>query len=80
MTGNPKMFRGECKVIHLEIDPAEIDKIVHADVAVYSHQTSYNKTLWNSDYTAITGYEINQATVTHASSAVQTMNQALYPV
>ena len=29
-------------------------------MAVYSHQTSYNKTLWNSDYTAITGYEINQ--------------------
>ena len=34
--------------------------MVHADVAVYSHQTRYNKTLWKSDYTAINGDEINQ--------------------
>lgn len=32
--GNPKCFGANAKVIHLEIDPAEIDKIVHADVAV----------------------------------------------
>ena len=34
VTGNPKCFGANAKVIHLEIDPAEIDKIVHADVAV----------------------------------------------
>ena len=34
VTGNPGCFGANAKVIHLEIDPAEIDKIVHADVAV----------------------------------------------
>ena len=34
VTGNPKCFGANAKVIHLEIDPAEIGKIVHADVAV----------------------------------------------
>ena len=34
--------------------------LFNISVAIYSHQTSYNKVLWNSDYTAITGYEVNQ--------------------
>ena len=34
VTGNPEYFGRNARVIHLEIDPAEIDKIIHADVAV----------------------------------------------
>ena len=34
VTGNPAAFGANAKIIHLEIDPAEIDKIVHADVAL----------------------------------------------
>lgn len=34
VTGNPAAFGVNAKIIHLEIDPAEIDKIVHADVAL----------------------------------------------
>lgn len=34
VTGNLEKYAKQAKVIHLEIDPAEIDKIVHADVAV----------------------------------------------
>ncbi len=30
------------------------------DLAIYDNQMSYNRVLWNSDYTEITGYEINQ--------------------
>ena len=31
-----------------------------ADLAIYANQTSYNKVLWNDDYTEIIGYEIDQ--------------------
>ena len=34
VTGNPAHFGANAKVIHLEIDPAEIGKIIPADVAV----------------------------------------------
>ncbi len=34
VTGDPAAFGCNAKIIHLEIDPAEVDKIVHADVAV----------------------------------------------
>ena len=34
VTGSPAHFGENAKVIHLEIDPAEIDKIIHADVPV----------------------------------------------
>ena len=34
VTGSPAHFGANAKVIHLEIDPAEIDKIIHADVPV----------------------------------------------
>lgn len=31
-----------------------------ADLAIYANQTSYNRVLWNEDYTKVLGYEINQ--------------------
>lgn len=34
VTGNPEKFGIHAKIIHLEIDPAEINKIVYADVPV----------------------------------------------
>jgi acetolactate synthase-1/2/3 large subunit len=34
VTGNPSQFGINAKVIHLEIDPAEINKIIYADVPV----------------------------------------------
>ena len=34
VTGNPEKFGINAKIIHLEIDPAEINKIVYADVPV----------------------------------------------
>jgi acetolactate synthase-1/2/3 large subunit len=34
VTGNVSRYAKQAKVIHLEIDPAEIDKIVNADVAI----------------------------------------------
>lgn len=34
VTGNPEKFGINAKVIHLEIDPAEINKIIYADVPV----------------------------------------------
>lgn len=34
VTGNPAHFGENAKIIHLEIDPAEIDKIIRTDVAV----------------------------------------------
>lgn len=32
VTGNPQRYATNAKVIHMEIDPAEINKIIHADV------------------------------------------------
>ena len=32
VTGDPAAFGPNARIIHLEIDPSEIDKIVHADV------------------------------------------------
>lgn len=34
VTGNTQRYATKAKVIHMEIDPAEINKIIHADVAV----------------------------------------------
>jgi len=34
VTGNPKLFAQQAKVVHLEIDPSEIDKIIKADAPV----------------------------------------------
>jgi len=34
VTGNPKLFSPGTKVIHIDVDAAEIDKIRHADVAI----------------------------------------------
>lgn len=34
VTGNLSMFAKQAKIIHLDIDPAEIDKIIKADIAV----------------------------------------------
>lgn len=34
VTGNPEKFGINAKVIHLEIDPSEVNKLVHADVPV----------------------------------------------
>jgi len=34
VTGNPETFGKNAKIIHLEIDPSEINKIIYADVAV----------------------------------------------
>ncbi|GAB3333090.1 biosynthetic-type acetolactate synthase large subunit [Larkinella ripae] len=34
VTGNPELFARQAKVIHIEIDPAEIDKIIRADAPV----------------------------------------------
>ncbi|MEZ4252296.1 MAG: biosynthetic-type acetolactate synthase large subunit [Polyangiales bacterium] len=34
ITGNPKTFASKAKKIHVELDPAEIDKIVKVDVAL----------------------------------------------
>ncbi|GAB3245901.1 biosynthetic-type acetolactate synthase large subunit [Larkinella harenae] len=34
VTGNPELFARQAKVVHLEIDPAEIDKIIKADAPV----------------------------------------------
>lgn len=34
VTGNPEKFGMNAKIIHLEIDPAEINKIIYADVPV----------------------------------------------
>ncbi len=34
VTGNPKQFGANAKIIHLEIDPSEVNKIVRADVPV----------------------------------------------
>lgn len=34
VTGDPSKYAKQAKVIHIEIDPAEIDKIIKADVAV----------------------------------------------
>lgn len=36
VTGNPKLFSPGTKVIHIDVDAAEIDKIRHADVAIVS--------------------------------------------
>ena len=36
VTGNVNKYAKQAKVIHIEIDKAEIDKIVHADVAVHA--------------------------------------------
>ena len=53
-------FQGVGKREDWTTSSLNLPAMVHADVAIYSHQTSYNKVLWNSDYTAITGYEVNQ--------------------
>lgn len=34
VTGNPEQFGINAKIIHLEIDPAEVNKIIYADVPV----------------------------------------------
>lgn len=34
VTGNPELFARQAKVVHIEIDPAEIDKIIKADAPV----------------------------------------------
>ncbi|RAK02121.1 acetolactate synthase large subunit [Larkinella arboricola] len=34
VTGNPDLFARQAKVVHIEIDPAEIDKIIKADAPV----------------------------------------------
>jgi acetolactate synthase-1/2/3 large subunit len=34
VTGNPRKFGANAKIVHLEIDPAEIDKIIRADAPV----------------------------------------------
>ncbi|MFC5412248.1 biosynthetic-type acetolactate synthase large subunit [Larkinella bovis] len=34
VTGNPALFARQAKIVHLEIDPAEIDKIIKADAPV----------------------------------------------
>lgn len=54
-------FQGVGKRDDWTTSSLNLPAMVHADVAIYSHQTSYNKVIWNSDYTAITGYEINQS-------------------
>lgn len=54
-------FQGVGKREDWTTSSLNLPAMVHADVAIYSHQTSYNKVLWNSDYTAITGYEVNQS-------------------
>ncbi len=54
-------FQGVGKREDWTTSSLNLPAMVHADIAVYSHQTSYNKVLWNSDYTAITGYEIDQS-------------------
>ena len=36
VTGNVKTYAKQAKVIHIELDPAEINKIIKADVAIHS--------------------------------------------
>lgn len=63
VTGNVKTYATNAKIIHLEIDPAEINKNVHADVAVLgdvkeslpmltAKVTSNSHTQWMEEFNA----------------------------
>ena len=45
VTGNPKLFSPGTKVIHIDVDAAEIDKIRHADVAIVADARTALETL-----------------------------------
>lgn len=54
-------FQGVGKRSDWTISSLNFPMMRDADLAIYDHQTSYNKVLYSSDWKTITGYEINQS-------------------
>lgn len=53
-------FQGVGKRDAWETSSLNFPLMVHADIALYSNQTSYNKVIYSPDYKDIQGYEIDQ--------------------
>lgn len=54
-------FQGVGKRSDWTISSLNFPMMRAADLAIYEHQSSYNKVLYSSDWKTVTGYEINQS-------------------
>ncbi len=56
-------FQGVGKRSDWTISSLNFPMMRAADLAIYDHQTSYNKVLYSSDWKTVTGYEISQSNI-----------------
>ena len=54
-------FQGVGKRDEWTISSFNFPMMRNADLAIYANQTSYNKVLYNNDWTQVTGYDIRQS-------------------